>query len=186
MRSNQPTDPADDQARSDRELLAALRTGDSGAFDTLYGRHRDWVTRLAHRTTGSASDALDVLQETFLYLLRKAPTLELHARLTTFLFPVVRHLALQRRRRRPTEPLTERDEPLAPDPPMAPPEELLAALTTLPAEQQQAVLLRFVDGLSLKEIAARQGVPIGTVKSRLHQALASLRDDPACRRYFLS
>lgn len=186
MRGNQPTNPAGNEERSDRDLLAALQAGDSAAFDSLYRRHRDWVTRLAHRTTGSASDALDVLQETFLYLLRKAPTLELHARLTTFLFPVVRHLSLQRRRRRPTEPLAERDEPLATDPPLAPPEELLAALANLPAEQQQAVLLRFVDGLSLQEVAARQGVPIGTVKSRLHQALATLRDDPACRRYFLS
>jgi DNA-directed RNA polymerase specialized sigma24 family protein len=127
VRGNQPTNPASDEERADRDLLAALQAGDSAAFDSLYRRHRDWVTRLAHRTTGSASDALDVLQETFLYLLRKAPTLELHARLTTFLFPVVRHLSLQRRRRRPTEPLAERDEPLATDPPLAPPEDLLAA-----------------------------------------------------------
>jgi len=46
------------------------------------------------------------------------------------------------------------------------------------------VLLRFVDDLSIDEIAAATGVPGGTVKSRLHHALAQLRQDPRVRRFF--
>jgi RNA polymerase sigma-70 factor (ECF subfamily) len=170
-------------ARTDEDLVAALRRGDAAAFDVLYLRHRDWVVRMARRLTCDDADALDVLQETFLYLLRKLPQLELRARLSTLLFPVVRNLALARRRRRAAAP--EAVEPAVEDPPLLPPEELAAALAALPEQQRQAVLLRFVDGLALAEIAARTGVPLGTVKSRLHQALATLRADPAARRYFL-
>jgi RNA polymerase sigma-70 factor (ECF subfamily) len=163
--------------------VSDLARGDASAFDALYRRHRDWVVRMAQRITGSEPDALDVLQETFLYLLRRAPTLELRAQLTTFLFPVVHNLALARRRQR--APDAPGSEPAGEDPPLLPPEELVHALGALPAEQRDVVLLRFVDGLSLVEIAAAQAVPLGTVKSRLHQALATLREDPTARRYFL-
>jgi RNA polymerase sigma-70 factor (ECF subfamily) len=168
---------------SDAALIAALGRGDATAFDELYRRHRDWVVRLAQRITGADADALDVLQDTFLWLLRRAGHLDLRVRMTTLLFPVVRNLALARRRKQ-ARPAPE-SEPSVADPPVVPPEELLAALGGLPAEQREAVLLRFVDGLSLQEIAAAQAVPLGTVKSRLHQALAALRTDPAARRYFL-
>jgi RNA polymerase sigma-70 factor (ECF subfamily) len=174
--------PAPDPG-SDAALVADLARGDAAAFDELYRRHRGWVVRMAARITGTEADALDVLQDTFLYLLRKAPELDLRARLTTFLFPVVRNLALARRRR--LAPDAAGHEPAGEDPPAASPEELVAALGALPPEQRDAVLLRFVDGRSLAAIAAAQGVPLGTVKSRLHQALATLRDDPAARRYFL-
>lgn len=174
-----PSDP-----RTDAELVAAARAGDAAAFEELYRRHRDWVVRMARRLTGDDADALDVLQETFLYLLRKLPALELRARVSTFLFPVVRHLALARRRQR-APGLGAEVEPAVDDPPLLPPEELVAVLAALPEEQRQAVLLRFVDGLPLAEIAAATRVPLGTVKSRLHQALATLRTDPAARRYFL-
>jgi RNA polymerase sigma-70 factor (ECF subfamily) len=156
------------------------------AFEALYRRHRDWVVRLARRFTGSEHDALDVLQETFAYLLRKLPGLRLTARMTTFLYPVVRHLsidALRRRRRHaPAEAL-----PDAPDPaePQADREELAAVLAALPEPQREAVLMRYVDGMSLAEIAEALDVPLGTVKSRLHNALRALREDPRTRRYFL-
>jgi RNA polymerase sigma-70 factor, ECF subfamily len=185
VRGDTANDPPGGDQRSDRELVEALRGGDRTAFEGLWHRHREWVVRLAQRHCGAEADALDVLQETFLYLLRKLPTLTLTARLTTFLFPVVRNLALQRVRQR------ARTEPPPPDVldehvSLVPTEDLVAALANLPPEQQQAVLLRFVDGLSLQEVADRQAVPLGTVKSRLFQALATLRQDPVARRYFLA
>jgi RNA polymerase sigma-70 factor (ECF subfamily) len=87
-----PSDP-----RTDSDLIAASNAGDAGAFEGLYYRYRDWVVRLALRFTGHHEDALDVLQDTFAYLLRKLPNLRLSARMTTFLYPVVRNLALARR-----------------------------------------------------------------------------------------
>ena len=84
---------------SDAELIAACQSRDSEAFEVLYRRHRDWVVALAFRFSGHREDALDVLQDTFAYLLRKLPGLELHSRLQTLLYPVVKHLAIDRRRR---------------------------------------------------------------------------------------
>ena len=83
-----------DDLRNDHDLLAAVRCGDDRAFEVLYHRHRDWAVRVAYRYTRDRNSALDAMQETFLYLLRKAPTLTLTSKLTTFLYPVVKHQAL--------------------------------------------------------------------------------------------
>ena len=69
--SNMPPAPHDD--RTDLQLAEAINSGDMDAFDVLYYRHRDWVMRLALRFTEHHDDALDVLQETFAYLVRKFP-----------------------------------------------------------------------------------------------------------------
>ncbi len=170
----------------DEELLQRANRGDPDAFETLYRRYRDWVHRLAWRCTGNEQDALDVLQETFIYLLKKLPGLQLTASMTTFLYPVVKHLSLNlRRRRRP-----EADEETllaipAPAEPSAPRAELAAALAALSGDQREVVLMRFLDDMSLDEIAAALDVPTGTIKSRLHRALEILRDDPRTRDYFL-
>ena len=59
--------------RSDESLIEAMNNGDTRAFEVLYHRYRDWVYRLACRFTGDDEEALDVLQETFVYFLRKFP-----------------------------------------------------------------------------------------------------------------
>lgn len=163
----------------DAELLDAMRRGSVSAFETLYARHREWILSLAYRFCGNTEDSLDVLQETFAYLLRKLPSLELRVRTRTFLYPVVKHLALDRRR------LTRRQAPLeaANDLPALqnePREDFAETdvgrlLERLPEEQMEVVWLRFVDGLDLKSIAESLGIPLGTVKSRLHAALEALR-----------
>src|SRR4051812_38075851 len=100
--------PPPDDPRSDQQLIAAINAGDSSAFDALYYRYRDRVLRLAVRFTGNHDDALDVLQETFAYVYRKFPGFVLTSRMTTFLYPAVRNLALAaRRKRRGNEPLDE-------------------------------------------------------------------------------
>ena len=171
----------------DRELIDRVNAGDVEAFDALYRRHRDWVYRLAWRFTARHQDALDVVQETFVYLLKRFPGFELTASMTTFLYPVVKHLALNLRRRQSTtigseELLHQVPDTRANETSRA---ELAAALSGLPAEQREVVLMRFLDGFSLDEIAAVLAIPVGTVKSRLHNALRSLREDPRTRNYFL-
>lgn len=59
-----PTDPA---SRTDQELIAAANVGDYTAFEELYVRYREWVVRLAQRFTHDEDQALDVLQEVFIY-----------------------------------------------------------------------------------------------------------------------
>jgi RNA polymerase sigma-70 factor (ECF subfamily) len=63
--------------------------------------------------------------------------------------------------------------------------ELASVLIVLPDEQREVLLMRFVDDLSLQEIAAALDIPLGTVKSRLHNALQVLRNDRRTRDYFL-
>ena len=172
--------------RSDEQLLEAANRGEAEAFEALYHRYRDWIYRLAWRFTGNEPDALDVLQETFAYLLRKVPHLRLTASMTTFLYPVVKHLALNTRRKRSgrtdDEALLEVPDPATPQTSRA---ELAAVLATLADDQREVVLMRFVDGMTLDEIATALDVPTGTVKSRLHRALQILRDDSRTRDYFL-
>lgn len=161
---------------SDHELVHRANGGDSEAFALLYHRHRDWVVRLAERYTGDRDDALDVLQDAFADFFASFPGFVLTAQLKTFLYPVVRHLALDRiRRRRPTVDVDRLADTLPAPPPAAADGDLARLVATLPAGQREVVLLRYVDDLSLADIAAALSLPLGTVKSRLHAALTALK-----------
>ncbi|MBN1917291.1 MAG: RNA polymerase sigma factor [Verrucomicrobia bacterium] len=179
---------AEDDARSDEILIAAADDGDASAFETLYYRHRDWVVRLAYRFTDNRDDALDALQETFTYLARKLPGFRLTAKLTTFLYPVVKHTALRLARKRRRSVPTDEAVPDVAVPPeagrAASRADLAAALATLRAKHREVLLLRFVDNLTLEEIAQTLRIRLGTVKSRLHNALKRLRSDPRTKHYF--
>ena len=178
-----PSDP-----RPDEELIEAINAGDARAFEAIYYRYRNWVFRLAHRLTGNRDDALDVLQETFTYLLGKFPGFTLRSRLTTFLYPVVKHLSIaacrERGRFRSEDDLSDLPTTLAGSGAPDLRANLAAELRNLSPAHREVVLMRFVDDMTLEEIAAALQVPLGTVKSRLHHALATLRDDPRTREYF--
>jgi RNA polymerase sigma-70 factor (ECF subfamily) len=170
---------------TDLQLIARINAGYAAAFDVLYYRYRDWVVRLARRFTGNDADALDVMQETFVYLYRKFPGFTLTARMTTFLWPVVRNSSLQARRRREMSLAIDEATLDLPGKPQAGTEDDLAtALDVLSHEHRQVVLMRVVDELSTEDVAALLGVPPGTVKSRLHHAIGQLRQSPSVRRYF--
>ena len=171
---------------SDTELVEICNRGRRRdaieAFDLLYRRHRDYVTRVALRICSDRDVAADVLQESFLYLLRKFPPggegLILTARLRSLLYPVARNLtltALRQERRR--EQVTDLEPDRLPDPRTVDPqyENLARAMQGLSARHREVLLLRFVDGMRLKEIAQTLEVPSGTVKSRLHFAVSALR-----------
>ena len=173
--------------RSDLELIAAVNGGDADAFGALYFRHRDWVANLAFRFTGDHHLALDVTQETFLYFLKKFPGFQLTANLKTFLYPAVKNLSFTARRKAVRLQSAEEDLDLLEAPAASPEgdsEELAAVLAGLSEERREVLLLCFVDGLALGEIAEALEVPLGTVKSRLHYALDTLREDPRTREFF--
>jgi RNA polymerase sigma-70 factor, ECF subfamily len=173
---------------SDEELIQVANTGDPTGFEELYFRYRDWVYNLAWRFTGDASDAMDVLQETFLYLLGKLPGFELQAKMTTFLYPTVKHLSfrvLQKKRRGVSgeEWLAGVEQPVTAAS-GGDTEELAKIISELPEKQREVLMLRFVDDLSLEQIGEALDIPPGTVKSRLHRALEMLRESPKTRKYF--
>jgi RNA polymerase sigma-70 factor (ECF subfamily) len=171
---------------NDAELVAAINDGSHAAFEVLYRRHRDWTVKLATRFTGDEALALDVMQETFLYLLRKFPGFELRASLRTFLYPAVRNLSIAARRKAGRCQAGDAGDEIlislpAPEIRRAGDADLAAVLAGLPTPQREVLVLRFVDGFRLEEIGAALEIPLGTVKSRLHNALKTLRGDPRTR-----
>ena len=172
---------------SDRKLINQAKNGDVDAFEKLYYRYRDWAYRLARRFTNDHETALDVIQDTFAYLLRKLPTLELTASMTTFLYPVVKHICLNIKRKNrvssvETEYFAEIAAPKEDD--MNSRGELAQVLSGLDDECREILLMRFVDDMSFEEISRVLGLSLSTVKSRLYRSLEKLREDPRTKEYF--
>ena len=184
--------PGDD-ARSDLELVDAVNAGDSNAFEALYRRHHGYATRIAMRFAGERELALDAVQDSFVYFYKKFPGFTLTAKLTTFLYPVVKHnaLAVKNKSRRAQGDTSEKalsglaDSDRATDPAQADaPGDLQTVLANLPDAQREVLVLRFVDGLSLEDIANALDIPLGTVKTRIHHAIKKLREDPVAKKHF--
>jgi len=183
------------ETRTDAELVAAVNGGDWGAFDALYYRYRDWTFRLAWRFCSHETDAADTVQEVFVYLAGKfrekrggaGSGLELKSGLTSLLYPAAKHtaLALKRKRLRLQMLPEEIEIPAAAEGPDAPTAraELAAALSGLSHAHREVLLMRFVDDMSLEEIATALAIPLGTAKSRLHHALAGVREDARAMKY---
>ena len=126
-----------------------------------------------------------------MHLLTRFPGFTLTAQLKTYLYPVVRHTALAMARKgRRSLALDAKDhaaEALADEPLNDGLSDLAAlqdALDALDDGHREVVILRFADDLSLQEIALAMQIPLGTVKSRLHNALAQLRGDVRLRDFF--
>src|SRR5262245_27689301 len=158
-------------------------------FEALVVPHLDAAHRLARWLCRSPGDADDVVQEAFMRAYRAFDTLR-GPDARAWLLAIVRncHLsALEQRRRRACEPLTEEHEtqPAAAAAPPPDPESasiarderrtLARLIGSLPEEQREVLLLRELEDMSYREIAAVTAVPIGTVMSRLARARAALR-----------
>ncbi len=185
MRAAEPLGNFVVDQRSDEQLVADANAGERAAFEALYRRHRDWAHRLATRFSASDADAQDAVQEVFIWLARKFPGFALRAKMTTVLYPAVKHAALAIRRKRRRGGSEDFPADLADEGAELPKDgDLRTLLGKLSEAHREVVLMRFVDDMTLEEIAAGLGVPTGTVKSRLHHALAALKEDPGIHRYF--
>lgn len=176
--------------KSDQELIEAINKGRHDAFEVLYYRYRDWIFNLAWRFTGNQNDALDVLQETFTYFLGKFPGFELTSSLTTFLYPAVKHISLNIRKKNQrfvseNDILTEITDPKEDKAENNLSKELADVLNILPDELLEILLMKYFDEMSQEEIAEALKIPLGTVKSRLYRALQTLRQDSGTKSYFL-
>jgi RNA polymerase sigma-70 factor (ECF subfamily) len=165
-------------------------SGDSTAFDTLVDRHRAGLLRFVRSAVGYREDEVeDLAQETLLQAYRGLVGFQGRSRFRTWLFGVARNVC-SKHRRAPTawsrlrnegpEPLLELRDP-GPDPLVRLERtERRAAVWShfqrLPAGQRMALLLREAEGLSYAEIAEVLRVPMGTVRSRIHNARAQLAE----------
>lgn len=143
-------------------------------LEELVGRHAPAVYRLAYARTGSREDAEDVMQETFLRLLRRAPELNGEEHLRAWLLRVAANCAnsLHRRPWRYELPL---EEEIAQTPP---PEhgEVLTAVMALPEKYRIPVCLHYCEGYTTAEVAAILGKKEATVRTWLFRARGLLRD----------
>ena len=173
----------------DQVLVLRCQQGDVGAFEELVAR---WQRRLwthARRLTGDPDAAWDVLQESWIAMLRGLDHLDDPAAFPTWAFRIVGCQCAQWVRQRQRD--RRRDEQVPANVPAGtagssqPPEVALEALersqaldralATLDFEHRQALVLFYLDGLTLAATAHAMAVPEGTVKSRLHHARAQLR-----------
>lgn len=176
----QPDRPAAG-APDDQSLIDAAAAGDHRAFETLYHRYRDWAFSLAWRFTRDHHASMDLVQETFLEIARRAPAITLRGKLTSYLYPIIRHRAIDaaRRRKLHTRAMSELAPAAAATVDAASAEHefgpLLAAVEQLPEHEREVLLMRYASGMALADIAEALRLPLGTVKSRLHGATTTLR-----------
>ena len=170
---------------AEQEQLRRAVGGDAMALDALWRAHRRWVAAvlLAHATP--AAELEDVLQDVAMSLVRNLGKLEhpgaFRAWLRTVALNTARSAARRRDLRRRVERVPDgRPEGLV-DPASGRPElaesvaDTLDQVARLPSELREPLMLRAVDGLSQREIAAVLGVPETTVETRLARARRLLR-----------
>ncbi len=170
----------------DEVLVVAAILGDLGAFNELSLRYRAAVVRTAAAVTGR-EDAEDVAQDALLLAFKALPSIEDPARFAAWLMAITRHRALRfdRQKRRRSRGRVEMDAVLLEhmtalaQPMLAAPDTndvLHRALERLPDDYALALRLRFLDEMPLKRIAAFLGVPLSTVKWRIHRGKQLMRD----------
>ena len=169
------------QSESDEALVAAFVAGDQAAFTQLVERHSRRVYAICLRYFGNPTDAEDAAQEAFLALYRRASTFTGASQFSTWMYRVATNACNDLARKRARRPQTTAQDvsEILPDE-----EDLLArrelgmelssALARLEAEYREPILLHDVVGLPYQDIADRLGLPVGTVKSRIHRGHAKL------------
>lgn len=175
----------------DLASLEQARAGDTGAFETLVLRYQARIVNYATAMVHDAGTAEDVAQETFVRAWRGLGRFREESTFKTWLYRIATNVArthLDRCGRRARIADRSLDDETAPvqagDVPSRAPdaetslvrrEAIDRALSELPDELRQALVLRDVEGLDYKEIAAVTGAPIGTVESRIFRARRRLR-----------
>ncbi|MEM6393607.1 MAG: sigma-70 family RNA polymerase sigma factor [Planctomycetota bacterium] len=196
-----PPDPSpgpSPDARTPERLLADYRAGQTDAFEALIRHYQTDLFRFLMRFVGSASTADDLFQETFLQVHQSAHTFDTTKRFKPWLFTIAANKArdyLRRNKRRQAAPLSATvDGPAGEGVSFV---DLMEADLTLPNDAAQsrevAELVRdlvhempehlrevldlaYFQQMAYKEVADVLGIPLGTVKSRLHAAVGTFAD----------
>lgn len=182
------------QSKSDEQVFEAFRADNPDAYRELIERHHDDLLRFLTRMVGERSAAEDIFQETFLQVHISAATFDTSRRFRPWLFTIAANKArdyLRKKNRRKTVELSapirksgsgasfidllEVDVP-PPDEAMdlsERDEQVQCALDQLGPALREVLLLAYFQRLSYAQIAEDLGIPLGTVKSRMHSAVAA-------------
>jgi RNA polymerase sigma-70 factor (ECF subfamily) len=181
---------------SDKELVQRVAGGDCDAFNLLVGRWEKKLFNLAYRLVGNREDAFDICQDTFIRAYEQMHQLKDPGKFAQWLFQIARNLCISHHRSsKPAsqhlvigaeseemdlEALLSDGSPISLDGgERFQPSELRLiverALSYLPMEQKETVVLKIYEGLKFSEIAEITETPVSTVKSRLYLGLSQLK-----------
>ncbi|MBP9893525.1 MAG: sigma-70 family RNA polymerase sigma factor [Planctomycetes bacterium] len=185
-----------DSAR-DLELMRRFQAGDADAFTQLYERHLRGLLNFFFRLCWDASMSEDFAQEVLLRVYKSGKHWEPNAKFTTFLYRIARNFWIDHCRLLSTQkekvslnaqPTGDGETSLIdrlPDD-IKPPEDdldrrelygaIMKALEQLPEEQRMVFVLSEIEEMKYQEIAEVMDVPVGTIKSRMHTAVAKLQE----------
>ena len=191
------------QPHDEHLLIEASRAGDPAALEELVRSHQSRVFNFAMRMCRNVEDAKDILQETFLGMIRSIKDFRGESRFSTWLYRIASNACLKKRRRGVYDPEPEQElslDELMPRPgadgrkPEIPDwsedaeqallrgelsERMEAATDRLPLEYKIVLVLRDVEGFSSEETAQMLKLSIPAVKSRLHRARVFVRQELA-------
>jgi len=169
------------RAASDAELIESCKAGQSAAYGALHARHKEKILNLAYQLLGDRDEAEDATQEAFTQAFRVLGSLREQAQFSTWLCRITINLCLARKRcsrQHPEEILHEELGDAGGDA-AARAEMKLAVdsvLGQLSPPLRVVLVLRDMQELSYEEIAAVLSIPVGTVRSRLHEARRQFRN----------
>jgi len=169
---------------SDQALVNEIRSGSSVAFERLMRRYERLVYRVAYGFTRDATSAMDVTQETFLKVYARLESWRGEGDLKNWIARVAANEGMNWKRSQRRHPTHELDEAvfLKPDPRQADPiiereahDALRRSISTLNPRQQLALVLRYFQGMSTREISGTLECSEGTARNILFRGLAKLR-----------
>ncbi len=179
--------------QTDAATVALARDGNSDAFQALVERHSRAVYRLAHRMTGNASDAEDVVQETFLKAYRQLARFESRANFGTWLHRIAVNCSIDLIRSRPHKEsaydAADLDEVKGADLVQHSPgrnperlmlstevqERIMAAMSALSARERAAFVLRHFEGHTIEDISRELNMKANATKHSIFRAVRKMR-----------
>ncbi|RBW67801.1 RNA polymerase sigma factor SigW [Bacillus taeanensis] len=174
-------------------IIQQVKKGDQQAFEGIVELYGGRVYQLTYRMLGNTHEAEDIAQEAFLRAYMNIDRFDTTKKFSTWLYRIATNLAIDRMRKkkpdyyldaeiRGTEGLTLYSQTAAdekgPDETVAASElkeELQQEIDNLPAKYRSAIILKYIQELSLKEISEILDLPVATVKTRIHRGREALR-----------
>jgi RNA polymerase sigma-70 factor (ECF subfamily) len=183
--SHPPESRESSEAAAEEALVRRAQAGDRDAFRSLYQAYQDRVFATAYRIAGDRETAADLTQEVFVKVFEELPGFRFGSRFSTWLYRVAANHALNRASE--TARHARINERIARERPSAAPasapvrdrfadDRVQAALDGLSLKLRAVTVLRYLEGLSYEEIAETLDLSVGTVKSRLFLAHATLKE----------
>lgn len=174
-------------------MVAQVKKGDQEAFEGIVDLFKDKIYRHCYRMVGNGHEAEDLAQETFLRAYRNIGKYNNEYKFSTWIFRIATNLCIDRLRKKKPDYYLDAEVPgtdgatmysqLSTDDPL--PEqvvtenerwnELQEEIMKLPEKYRTAIVLKYVEDLSLEEISRIMDIPVPTVKTRIHRGREALK-----------